>query len=91
MQKTVKYAGDQLFHTISRDNNPTTLHFMYYPHHEVDVNQVLNGLPCIFYEELLVNRNAFITISVLSKKLWVFGINKSPPSPTEISNITRKQ
>ena len=33
--KTVKYAGDQLFHAIYHDNNPTTVHFIYFPHHKI--------------------------------------------------------
>ena len=61
--KTGKYAGDQLLHTISCDNDPTTVQFMYLPHHMVEANQVLNGLPCILYEELLINPNDFITRS----------------------------
>ena len=28
--KTVKYAGDQLFHEIFRDNDPITVYFMFF-------------------------------------------------------------
>ena len=48
--KTEKYARYQLFHTISCDNNPTTVKFMYFPHHKVEATHVLNVLPCIIYE-----------------------------------------
>ena len=53
--KTGKYAGDQLFHKISRGNNPTTVHYIYFPHHKVEATQVLNIMPCIISEELLIN------------------------------------
>ena len=33
--KTGKYAGDQLYHAIYRDNNPTTLKLMYLTNHKV--------------------------------------------------------
>ena len=33
--KTGKCAGDQLFHKISCDNNPTTIHFMYFTLHKL--------------------------------------------------------
>ena len=33
--KIVKHSRDQLFHAISRDNNPTTVYFMYFPHEKV--------------------------------------------------------
>ena len=36
---------------------------MYFPYHEVEATQVLNGLTCILSEELLINLNSFITIS----------------------------
>ena len=45
--KIVEYARDQLFHAISRDNDPTTVHFMYFPRHKVEANQVLNLLPFV--------------------------------------------
>ena len=61
--KTGKYSGDQLFQAISCDNNPTTVKFMYSPHHKVEGNHALNGPPCILSEELLVNTNYFITRS----------------------------
>ena len=47
--KTEKYARDQLFRAISRDNKPTTVHLMYFPHNKVESIQVINGLPCILY------------------------------------------
>ena len=65
--KTGKYAGDQLFHEISRDKDPTTVRFMYLHHNKVEATQVLNGLPCILYEELLINHNNFITISGIGR------------------------
>ena len=61
--KTGKYAGDQLFHAISCDNNPTTVYFMYFPHDKVEATQVLNGLTCIASEELRTKPNHFITRS----------------------------
>ena len=33
--KTGMYYGDQLFHAISRDKDPTTIHFMYCPDYKV--------------------------------------------------------
>ena len=36
---------------------------MYFPYHEVEATQVLNGLTCILSEELLINPNYFITKS----------------------------
>ena len=65
--KTVKYAGDQLFHSISCGINPTTIYLMYFSHHKVEAIQVLNKLPCILYEELLINPNNFITRSVIDQ------------------------
>ena len=61
--KTGKYDGDQLFHAIFHDNYSTIVHFMYFPHHKVEATQALNGIPCILFEELLINPNIFITIS----------------------------
>ena len=58
-----KYVGDQLFHAISRDNDPTTVHFMYFPNHNVEATQLLYGLLYIISEELLVNPNYSITRS----------------------------
>ena len=55
--KTVKYSRDQLFYAISRDNDPTTVQFMYFPHRKLEATQVLNILFCILSEELLVNPN----------------------------------
>ena len=57
------YARDQLFHAICHYNDPTTIHFICFPRHKVEVTQVLNGLPYIIYEELLVNPKHFITRS----------------------------
>ena len=48
--KTGKYARDQLYHAISRDNNHTTVHLIYFTHHKVEATQVFNGLPCILSE-----------------------------------------
>ena len=58
---TGKYAGDQLFHAISHENDPTTVQFMYLPHHKVEATQFINIMPCILSEELLPNPNGFIT------------------------------
>ena len=62
-EKMVKYARDQLIHSIYHDNDTTTVHFMYFPHHKLEANQVLNGLICIIYEDLIVNHNSYITRS----------------------------
>ena len=65
--KTRKHTGDQLFHAISRENDPTTVHFMYFCHHKVESTQVINILPCILSEELLINPNDFITRSGIGR------------------------
>ena len=65
--KTGKYAGDKLFHAISRDNNPTTVHFIYLPNHKIEASQVLNGAPCIITEELLAKPKDFITRSGIER------------------------
>ena len=65
--KTDKYAGDKLFHAISRDNDPTTVHFMYFPHHKVESMQVLSIIPCIIAKEILINPNYFITRSGIER------------------------
>ena len=64
-----KYVGDQIFHAISRDNNPITIHFIYFPHHKVEATQVINGLPCIISKELLVNPKIFITRSGIEQAI----------------------
>ena len=56
------YARD-LFFAIFCDNNTITIYFMYFPHHNVEATQVLNGSLCILAEELLFNPNYFITRS----------------------------
>ena len=61
--KIGKYAGDKLSYAISHDNDPTTVHFIYFSHHKLEANQVLNELTCIISEEILVNPNDFITRS----------------------------
>ena len=61
--KTGKYTGDQIFHTISSDKYPTTIHFMYFTHHKVEATQLLNGTPCILYKEILIKPNDLIAIS----------------------------
>ena len=43
--KTSKYAGDQLFHTIYCDNDPSTKHFMYFTPNKVGSTQVINRIP----------------------------------------------
>ena len=65
--KMVKYAGDQLFHAISRCNDPNTLYFIYFPHHKIESIQALNGLTCILSEELLINPNNFVTRSGIER------------------------
>ena len=40
---------------------------MYLPHHKVEATQVLNIIPCIIYEGLLVKPNNFITRSGIEK------------------------
>ena len=65
--KTGKYSGDQLFHAVYCDNDTTTVHFMYFPHHKVESTQALNWLPCILSEELLINPINFITRSGIER------------------------
>ena len=65
--KTGKYSRDQLFHAISRENDSTTVNFMYFPNHMVEANQVLNVLTCILSEELLINPNYFIKESCIER------------------------
>ena len=59
------YDGDQPFHAIFRDKDITTVHFMYLSHHKLEATQVLNVVPCILHEDLLINPNNFITKSVI--------------------------
>ena len=40
-EETGKYARHQLFHKISCDNYPTTVHFIYFPNHKAEATQVL--------------------------------------------------
>ena len=61
--KTGKYSGDQLLRAISHDKNPTTLHFMYFPHHKLEANQVINRLTCILSEGIIINTKNSIRIS----------------------------
>ena len=65
--KTEKYTRDQLFHAISCDNNPTTVHFMYFRNHKVEAIKVLKIRPCILFEELLIKPRNFITISGIER------------------------
>ena len=65
--ESVKYASDQLFHAISFDKDTTTVYFIYFTHHKLDATQVLNGLPCILYEYILVNPNDFINRSDIER------------------------
>ena len=86
--KTGKYAGDQLFQAISRDSDPTTKLFMCFTHHKVEANQVLNGLPCILSEELLVNPNYYISISGIEQSttgIW-YKEKRTFADPNEIHN-----
>ena len=46
----VTYARDQLFHTLCRNNDPTTVHFLYFPHNNLEATYVINGLLCIVVE-----------------------------------------
>ena len=71
-EKMVKHVRYQLIHAISRDNDATTVHFIYFPHHKVEETQVLNGLPCILSEDLLVNPNYYMTISEI--EIYTMGI-----------------
>ena len=86
--KMGKYARDQLFHEISHDNDPTTIHFMYFPHHKVEATQVINGLPCILYEELPVNSKFSISRSGIEQD--TMGIwdkdNHTFANPNELHN-----
>ena len=65
--KTEKYTRDQLFHAISCDNNPTTVHFMYFRNHKVEAIKVLKRRPCILFEELLIKPRNLITGSVIER------------------------
>ena len=86
--KTVKYARDQLFHEIPRVNNPTTVHVMHFNHHKVESTQVLNGLPFILDEYLLINHNNFITKSGIEQAtmdIWDKE-KRTVTNPNEIHN-----
>ena len=65
--KMGKYTGDQLFHEISRDNIPTTINAMYFTRHKTEATEVLNIVPCIIYELILVNPKDFITRSRIKR------------------------
>ena len=86
--KTGKYAGDQLFHAISCDINPTTVNYMYFPHNKVEATQVLNVLTYILSEELLINFNFFIIIPEIEQAtLGIWNKNKrTSADPNELNN-----
>ena len=65
--KPGKYAEDKSSHAISSNNDPTTVHFTYFPRHKVEATQVLNRNLCIISEELLVKPNNFITRSGIER------------------------
>ena len=71
--KTGKYSGDRLFHAIYRENDPTRVNFMYLPHNKVETTKICNGVPCVLFEELLVNPNNLITrsgIEISTMGIW---------------------
>ena len=86
--KMGKCAGDQIFHAISCDNNPTNLHLMYFPHRKLESTQVLNGISCIIYEELLTNPNDLITRSSIERStMGKWDKDKcTSPNPNELHN-----
>ena len=58
---TGKYAGDQLFHAISHENDPTTVQFMYLTHH-------IYPVPLRKLSEDLPHQKMY---SILQCSLWV--------------------
>ena len=80
--------GDQLLHTLTCDNDTTTVHFMYFPHHMVEATQVLNGIPCILSEEILFNPNDFITRSGIKQGTIIIWdkYKRTSTDPNELHN-----
>ena len=84
--------GDQLLHAISCDNDTAIVNFMYFPHHIVEATQIINGIPCILYEELLFNPNDFITRSGIKKATMIIWDKDKHTStdPNELYNEKAK-
>ena len=86
--KMGKYSGDQLSHAISRDNDPSTVRFMYFPCHKLEATHDFNKPPCIISEELLINTSYFITrlgIEQASMGIWDKD-NHNFTKPNELHN-----
>ena len=86
--KTGRYYGDQLFHPISCDNDPTKVYFMYFPHHKVKATHFLNGLSSNISEELFIKPNDFITRSVIDRSTMGIGDKEKRTfaDPNELHN-----
>ena len=89
--KIGKYSGDQLFHAISHDKDPTRVNFIYFPHHKVEATQVLNCLLCIISEDILINANDFITRSGIYRATMGIWDKEKRPSQTQMSYTMRNE
>ena len=67
--KMGKYAGDQLLHAMSCDNNPTTEYFMYLTRHKVNQPKSSTGYPVFSMKSYSSNPTISLTDQVLSKPL----------------------
>ena len=54
------HKGDQIFHAVWRGTDATTVSFVFFLQHKTEVARVLNGLPFILADELVINTVDFI-------------------------------
>ena len=57
---TCEHKGDQIFHTVYRGTYFTIVNFLYYPQHKTEGTPVLNVLPFILANELVINTVYFV-------------------------------
>ena len=85
------YARYQIFHAISGDSNPTTVHFMFF--FIMGWKQPKFSTDCHTFSMKSYSSTLVILLLYhgLRKQLWVYGIRKVAPSPAQMSNILRNQ
>ena len=85
---TGEHKGNKLFHAVCPSTDRTTINFLYFPQHDYEVAQVLNGIPCILSNELGINPVDFITL--VGMKRATFGtwdpVQRIFTSPNYLNN-----